>query len=162
MAKINVDEAVAKVSKTKMPERDLWPGIELALASQQPTGQPASSQKWSFTPVYAVAASVVLVVIVSISSFYSGQKSQTQIIAEQMSDDYLQKREALLVAYGDTAVTVNDLEVQLANLDDAADAIKRAISEDPNNPVLLQMLKRVYAQQIELIEKVHAPAWQQL
>lgn len=159
MANSRLDEAIKKVAKTKQPERDLWPGIELALTRGQAT---LATNKSSFKPLYAVAASVALVLIVSVGSFYSGQKSQTQIIAEQMSADYLAKREALLVAYGNNTVTVNDLEKQLADLDDAADAIRKAITEDPNNPVLLQMLKRVYAQQIELIEKVHAPQWQQL
>ena len=159
MANSRLDEAIKEVVKSKQPERDLWPGIELALAREQAT---LAAGKPSLRSLYAVAASIALVVIISVGSFYTGQKSQTQVIAEQMSADYLDKREALLVAYGNTAVTVNDLEKQLANLDDAADVIKKAIGDDPNNPVLLQMLKRVYAQQIELIEKVHAPQWQQL
>lgn len=159
MANSRLDDAIKEVAKTKQPERDLWPGIELALAREQAT---LAASKSSFKPLYAVAASVALVVMVSIGSFYTGQKSQTQVIAEQMSADYVAKREALLVAYGNNTVTVNDLDKQLSDLDDAADVIKEAISDDPNNPVLLQMLKRVYAQQIELIEKVHAPQWQQL
>ncbi|MEM0909973.1 MAG: hypothetical protein AAGJ37_03305 [Pseudomonadota bacterium] len=158
MADKRLDEAVKGITKKKSPERDLWQGIELAIASEQT--EPV--RRRHIMPLYAIAASVMLVIVIGIGNYDSGEMSQTQIIAEQMSTDYLAKREALLVAYGNTAVTVDDLEIQLANLDDAASAIKKAISEDANNPVLLQMLKRVYAQQIELIEKVHAPKWQQL
>ena len=44
----------------------------------------------------------------------------------------------------------------------AADAIKAALENDPNNMALLRMLQSVYQQQIDLIERVHAPKWQQI
>ncbi|WP_346993140.1 hypothetical protein [Alteromonas gracilis] len=47
-------------------------------------------------------------------------------------------------------------------MDDAADAIKTALKEDPDNSALIKMLHHVYQQQIALIERVHAPKWQQI
>ncbi|AGH47072.1 hypothetical protein C427_4973 [Paraglaciecola psychrophila 170] len=47
-------------------------------------------------------------------------------------------------------------------LDDAADAIKTALENEPNNMALLKMLQSVHQQQINIIERVHSPKWSQL
>ena len=150
-----LSDAIEEMQKDRLPERDLWQGIELAIQVAD------DSKNNGIRPLYALAASIVLAITVGFFSFYSGQQVQTQQIAEQMTEDYAQHREALLAKYKDVPAAAN-YATQMKDLEDAAEAIKKALEDDQTNPVLLQMLKRVYEQQISLIESVHAPDWQQI
>ena len=73
-----------------------------------------------------------------------------------------QQVSSLLASYQSTPALTEDWQQQLKELDDAADAIKTALKEDPDNSALIKMLHHVYQQQIALIERVHAPKWQQI
>ena len=62
---------------------------------------------------------------------------------------------------GKNALT-NNWQQQLAELDSAAEAIKKALLNEPDNMALLKMLQSVHQQQINLIERVHSPKWSQI
>ena len=79
-----------------------------------------------------------------------------------MSKQFETQKASLLVAYQDQNAVADNWQGQLAELESAADAIKAALQNDPNNMALLRMLQSVYQQQIDLIERVHAPKWQQI
>ena len=49
---------------------------------------------------------------------------------------------------------------QLSELDRAARDILEALEQDPGNMDLLKMLRNVYQQQLNLVERVHQPKWQ--
>jgi Tfp pilus assembly protein PilF len=49
-----------------------------------------------------------------------------------------------------------------SSLEEAEQAIKQALENEPQNQALLTMLAQVYQQQLDLINKVHAPRWQQI
>ena len=68
----------------------------------------------------------------------------------------------LLASYETTPALTENWQQQLNELDMAADAIKKALKEDPDNSALIRMLHHVYQQQIALVERVHAPKWQQI
>jgi len=53
-------------------------------------------------------------------------------------------------------------QVQLQELEDAEQAIKQTLENEPKNKALLSMLAQVYQQQLDLINKVHAPRWQHI
>ena len=149
-----------------MPERDLWQGIELALANE-----PAPSQIPEETPqltrgqpkMWAVAAAFAFV---GVLSWYSLNQTQPQLAQEDLvaalSSQHEEQKQALLVEFeGQPALTQN-WQQQLKELDEAAGAIKAALEQEPNNVALLKMLQNVHQQQIDLIERVHAPTWRQI
>ena len=163
----NFDDELKKqldaLPQERQPERDLWRGIELGPESDTSHTPSAAPTKW-----YAVAASVALVACIS---WYSVNQTGTpdgsnvlegEALVAALSNQHEQQKQALLVRYdGQNALTEN-WQQQLKELDDAAGAIKAALEEDPNNAALLRMLQNVYQQQIVLIERVHAPKWQQI
>ncbi len=160
-----LDEQIDALPKEKQPERDLWRGVSLAIENESAAHNTASRRPavWA-----AMAACVALVALVS---WYGLQQPPTQTgpqsvtgeaLVKALSDQHEQQKQALLVEYTDTPALADNWQQQLAELDDAASAIKAALEQDPDNPALLRMLQNVYQQQIALIERVHAPKWQRI
>jgi hypothetical protein len=73
-----------------------------------------------------------------------------------------QQKQALLVQYEAQPALTNDWQQQLDELEQAEQAVKLALQNDPENAALLKMLAQVYQQQLDLINRVHAPSWQQI
>ncbi len=158
-----LDRQLQDLAREKAPERDLWRGIELGI-EQQDNATPASNHARRGV---AIAASVALLASVS---WYGTQQLPTpaaehptgQALVKALSTQHEQQKQALLVQYTDAPAMTENWQTQLAELDEAASAIKAALKQDPNNGALLRMLQQVYQQQITLIERVHAPQWQQI
>ncbi len=155
----NLKQQLDKLPEDIKPSRDLWQGIELAITQDAPA-QPARS-RW---PLAAAAGLVLPAVLVWL--FMSGGQqpvgSTNPTVVAQMSKQFETQKASLLVAYQDQNAVADNWQGQLAELESAADAIKAALKNDPNNMALLRMLQSVYQQQIDLIERVHAPKWQQI
>lgn len=158
--KDSIAELCAQLPAEKLPQRDLYKGIEFAINAPQTTIASGKSI------VYGLAASVCLVALVGYFSYQTGAENSgqqvIQQVVQQMSAQHAEQKQSLLASYAGTAEMTQNWQQQLSELDDAADAIKQALENDPNNIALLKMLKRVHEQQIALIERVHAPAWQQI
>jgi hypothetical protein len=163
MSKTNFEQALANqladVKKGKQPERDLWPGIELALSSEASEPPRVALGK----KMYLVAATVAMFGLIGWLSFNQQSVSLTggDLVAS-LSAQHLKQKNALLVRFQDQPALTQNWQNQLRELDDAADAIKTALENEPNNMALLKMLQSVHQQQINLIERVHSPKWQQL
>ena len=135
-----------------LPERDLWPGIEQAILPVK-----SSNNKY-----FAVAASLMLAVFIGYFSFESGKAAQGDALVAALSEQHQSQKQSLLVQYQDSPALTSNWNEQLDELDDAAAAIKAALKEDPNNPALIKMLRHVYSQQMQIIERVHKPTWSQI
>ena len=83
-------------------------------------------------------------------------------LVDALSEQQDEQMTTLLASYDSAPELSENWQTQLKELDDAAVVIKAALKDDPNNRALLKMLKHVYQQQITLIERVHAPKWQQI
>lgn len=140
------------------PSRDLWPGIELALTEAQEERKP---YRWPLAVAAGVIVPAVLVWLFMSQSQLPLNTTNPTVVA-QMSKQFESQKAALLVTYQEQNSLTDNWESQLAELESAADAIKAALKNDPNNMALLRMLQSVYQQQIDLIERVHAPKWQQI
>jgi ribosomal protein S15P/S13E len=151
-----LNDELKQLPVEKTPERDLWVGIEQAI-SKTPTN--ASNR---FRAAYGLAASLMVVSLVAWFSFQSGKTIQGNELVAAMSAQHQQQKQALLVQYENQTSATKNWQEQIAELDEAANAIKKALEEEPNNPALLKMLKHVYEQQMSLIERVHAPSWNQI
>lgn len=152
------NQDVNQLSREIQPERDLWPGIEAAI-TQSP--MPSSSSVKRMTPWFATAASLVFAAILGVMYWQQTKISSTSLLAS-MERQHQQSMQRLLVSYEDQPAATDNWQAQLADLDSAAQAIRQVLKEEPNNPELLRMLRHVYQQQLQLIEKVHQPRWQSL
>ncbi|MFT4653078.1 MAG: hypothetical protein ACJA0G_001238 [Kangiellaceae bacterium] len=171
--KPSIEEHITALNKKKNPERDLWQGIEFGLQQNTITNVVTQSRKnkgskqaglkgVSTRPAFAIAASLVMALLVGYFSFQTGRVESGQALIMQMSEQHSVQKDALLTSLQGQPTTTQNWQQQLAELDEAAVAIKKALENEPNNAALLKMLQRVYEQQIALIERVHAPAWQQI
>ena len=68
----------------------------------------------------------------------------------------------MLVAYKNQDALTSNWQVQLQELEEAELAIKQVLENEPQNQALLTMLAQIYQQQLDLINKVHAPRWQHI
>jgi len=162
MSKPNFEQALAEqladVNKEQQPDRDLWPGIELALSSETPNLSPPVAR----TKMYLIAATVAMFALIGWLSVNQQPVSLTgDDLVASLSEQHLKQKNALLVSFQDQPALTQNWQQQLSELDDAADAIKMALENEPNNMALLKMLQSVHQQQINLIERVHSPKWQQ-
>ncbi len=173
----NFDDKLAQhisgISKEKQPERDLWRGIELGITSQQGDASQddasqgdASSSRVTSKQWMAIAASVCLVTVLWFAAPFAFKADESRsdgyALIDAMSMQQQQQVNSLLASYESTTALTEDWQEQLKELDDAADVIKAALKDDPDNSALIKMLHHVYQQQIALIERVHAPKWQQI
>ena len=158
---------IANLDKEKKPQRDLWRGVELGIEAQREVSTNAqavvgvSNKQW-----FAIAASVCLITVLWLTAPFAFKAEQSMndsyALIDAMSSQQQQQVSSLLASYQSTPALTEDWQQQLKELDDAADAIKAALQEDPDNSALIKMLHHVYQQQIALIERVHAPKWQQI
>ncbi|WP_158768625.1 hypothetical protein [Paraglaciecola sp. L1A13] len=168
-----LQEKLATLNKHKQPERDLWPGIELALVKQQDDARNVhhlnDSALRSQSPLAREVGKFVMlavaIALVALVSWKNLMPSEHMITGDELvaalSAQHEEQKSALLIQYqGQTALTQN-WQQQLAELDSAAVAIKKALENEPNNMALLKMLQSVHQQQINLIERVHSPKWSQ-
>ncbi|MFT6992349.1 MAG: hypothetical protein ACJASL_004349 [Paraglaciecola sp.] len=162
MSKTHFEQALAEqladVNKEQPPERDLWPGIELALSSEALD----SSHVVVGKKMYLVAATVAMFGLIGWLSVNQQSVSLTgDDLVASLTEQHLEQKNALLVSFQDQPALTQNWQDQLTELDDAANAIKTALQNEPNNMALLKMLQSVHQQQINLIERVHSPKWQQ-
>lgn len=140
------------------PERDLWPGIEHALGqTPENSTQKRATGYWGMA---AVVATIGLMGWLGLSQL--PVTSDAEQLAQVLSQQHQQQKQALLASFDGQPALTDNWQQQVDELDGAAAAIKQALKEDPNNPALLRMLQQVYQQQIDLIERVHAPTWQKI
>jgi len=163
-----LEKKIHQLPEQKMPEKDLWRGIELSLDSQPWNGNNrVDNQRKYLAPQWlSLAASVCVICALwfLVPSFNNSAEPslQGEQLVNALSQQQADQINALLVTYKNAAVLTDDWQMQLQELDDAASAIKLALQHDPNNGALIRMLHHVYQQQIALIERVHAPKWQSI
>lgn len=151
-----LNEELKNLPQEQAPERDLWIGIERAIS--KPKAQAYTASK----TFVGLAASFMVVSIVAWFSFQSGKSIQGYDLVTALSEQHQAQKQALLVQYRDQSSATENWQEQITELDQAAEAIKKALKEEPDNPALLNMLKHVYEQQMNLIERVHTPRWNQI
>ena len=184
-------QRISELKKERQPERDLWRGIELGLTRQDEEAVDSavinergrSQAVFASKGVWAAAAAFVVVcctlwfltpvgnpsapqptdmlVNEPVSTHKDGSVNNYELV-EAQSLKQRQYITGLLASYETTPALTKDWQQQLTELDTAADAIKAALKEDPDNSALIKMLHHVYQQQIALVERVHAPKWQQI
>lgn len=156
---VKIDALSAEIK----PERDLWAGIDHAIErqDQQEYQQQDNRHKNNFKP-YALAASVMLAVLVTVFTYPSLQSPQPTLTAlESIEQQFEQQKNAMLVNFGDPKVgeLPSDMQAQFNELKAARESLVQALENDPNNPNLLNLLKYTQRQELNLIEQLYSPKW---
>ncbi len=136
------------------PDKDLWPGIERAIATGQSEQAEKPTHGWNKLAAVAACCIAALLTV----QLFVGQGESNSMMA--MSDYFTKQKQGLLVQYQNQPALTDNWQQQLKELEEAESAIKQALENEPENPALLQMLSQIYQQQLDLINKVHAPKWQ--
>lgn len=134
------------------PEKELWQGIEKAISN--PAVEQRQSSVW---PKLVGIAACSVAALLSVQLVFTRPAHDTSVA---MSDFFAEQKQTLLVQYQNQPALTDNWQQQLAELEDAERAIKQALENEPENSALLKMLAQVYQQQLDLINKVHAPKWQ--
>ncbi|WP_299977563.1 tetratricopeptide repeat protein [uncultured Pseudoteredinibacter sp.] len=143
------------------PKRDLWPGIEKAINQEQqksPKGLSINS-KIAFSSAASVLAAVLLI---KGPDLLPSQEPTIDSGIAALVNTYEQEKQQMLVRYQGQEAIVSNWQQQLNDLEEAAKSLRNALEDDPDNAVLIHMLGNVYQQQLDLINKVHTPKWQQI
>lgn len=141
------------------PSRDLWAGIEKAITEDSHR----SSRSWSVnTKIFAASAASVLVAVLAIQLMPSQTIATSQAGISALVNTYEEQKGMLLAQYKDQPAVTNNWQQQLNELEAAAVTIRASLKDNPDNAVLTKMLSKLYQQQLDLINKVHSPKWQQI
>jgi type I site-specific restriction endonuclease len=158
MSKQNFDdylnESLNNLKQGITPNKDLWSGIERALVTTKQSDNTAPIwPKLSAIAACCVAALLSVMLLIN-------KNEPSQVV--QISDYFKSQKQRLLVQYKDQHALTTNWQAQLQELEEAEQAIKQALENEPQNQALLAMLAQIYQQQLDLINKVHAPRWQQI
>ena len=146
-------------------KKPLWPGIEKAielneLAEEHTPSHAINIRDW--LPVATAALVVIAISFLFVNNFYPSTINQPDSLVNELSQPFETQKAALLVRYQGQKALTNNWQLQLNELEQAEQAIKQVLTAQPANAALLGMLAQVYRQQLDLINKVHQPQWQQI
>ncbi|NVK25800.1 MAG: hypothetical protein HWE10_12800 [Gammaproteobacteria bacterium] len=149
---------VSELPKELSPERDLWPGIEQAINELPQQSHQDRDLNWSVVgKVAASFAPVALVLGLWLTPQFGGQPNGDSGVFNPMAASFdIQKRQ-LLIKVSDKQPVVENWQQSLAELEQAEQALIKALQSQPEDPALMKMLSQVYQQQLELIQKAHKP-----
>lgn len=153
----SIEQQAQQLPEELSPKRDLWPGIEQALNQAQQETKTTAWPAWQ--KVAAVFAPVVLVFGLWNNS--SSQAGNLEWLTPVAASFELQKQTLLQQVSGRTPL-IDDYQASMAELEQAEQALKKALQSQPEDPALMKMLNQVYQQQLSLINKAHQPKFTQI
>jgi hypothetical protein len=141
--------AISKLQKDRLPQRDLWTGVEIALLNRGRRRVP-----W-----LAIAASL-LVIVIAVGAWFRSHRADNSATpyanyVEQLAAQHRNTMAALQAAYRNTPALTTNWNDQLNGMERAADTVRKALRDDPDNIALLRMLNDVYQQEVDLLRRVH-------
>jgi hypothetical protein len=170
----NLQKELAALPDEMTPQRDLWAGIERAIAvREQDRLSTESPVKKVFIPT-AWAASLVVAVFVTWVSFSPLTSDQPVNIVQQndsplglvvaMQESFKHTRQTMLVSFGQPKISALPKEIQeeLSKLNSAQATIEKALIEDPSNNDLLNLLRWTQEQELDLLSQLYSPKWQSI
>jgi hypothetical protein len=154
------------------PQRDLWPDIEQAIA--EPAESEPRRSRW--TPMFAQAAAIVLLVGASSGLTYLAVKDDGPVVISQpapdytfertsfggshtLGNDYLDSRADVVARFEQQVERLSpaereDVERSLEVIRGAIDDINAALLQDPDNTLLQDLLMKTYHEELNVMRKV--------
>lgn len=164
-----LSRAASRLAKEISPERDLWPEIETAISNPV-------REKSRWTPMFAQAAAVVLLVGASSGLTYLAVKDERTVTVPVYTPEYVFEQAAfgkshnLGTDYQDArADLVSRLDQQLERLSpeeredvektllvirEAIADINVALEQDPDNAHLQELLQKTYREELNVMRRV--------
>jgi hypothetical protein len=167
--------AAAKLATGVTPDRDLWPGIEQAIAA------PARHRRTVWNSVWAQAAAVVLLIGGSSGVTYLAMKEDPNVVSPvagvqpevlrfepvsgsfgsmyNLGPDYQDVRRSLASKIEDElnrlpAEERAEVQQSIDVIRTAIDDINKALAEEPDNALLQRMLISTYREELDLMMRV--------
>lgn len=155
----SIEQLVESLPDELAPKRDLWQGIEQAVAktSQDVPKRPIEVQ-WG--AVAAVVAPIALVAGILMNNQQTMEASPAWL--EPVSASYEFQKQAMLRQVDGKAVVNSNWQQTLKELEDAEASLKEALKHQPQDPALMKMLNQVYQQQLDVISKSHQSKFMQI
>jgi len=158
-----LQEQLTHLPKEMEPKRDLWTGIEKAIAHTPQQQSEHAGQKSKVVPM-AWAASLVAAVLLTWFSFtpQGDVNSNGMNLVKVMKQEFEQQRQLVLTSYGQPNLgsLPQEMKDQLTELASARQAIEKALKNDPNNSELFNLLRWTQKQEIDLLKQLYSPQWQ--
>ena len=152
-----LDAAVQELPREINPHREISSGIKHAIEMRKDRRIPGVNK--------AVFAAAALIFVIGgawlLPQYYANNATPDEIsmavLVDEMHQGFtVQKAQMLIVYEGETALTSNWKE-QLHELEVARDGIAKALKDNPDNLYMIQILRNIHQQQLDLIERVHRP-----
>jgi hypothetical protein len=116
-----LSQQLDNLEREKLPSRDLWPGIELALVEKISDQKPGSN----FQKLRLFAASILVVGALGwLSMSQLNHSTSGSDLVAKLSEQHFTQKQALLVRFKDQPALTENWQQQLIGLDEA-DAAKR-------------------------------------
>lgn len=149
-----------ELPKELTPERDLWAGIEQAIAKKTQQISYETNVSWlQLGKIAAAFAPVALVLGIWISSTDLTNKANsvnTQWLNPLVASYDIQKKQ-LLQHVNLNQPLVDNWQTSMAELELAEKSLIKALQNQPEDPALMRMLNQVYKSQISLIKRAYQP-----
>lgn len=156
-----LDQAIAKLPKELMPERDLWLQLEPQLQAH-----PAASRRWGGVSQAWVAAAVFAVagMLVWRVMLVPGEEG-VEIAGNDFDRGYITAQQSVIEEYetikaeklgniGRVSEYLGDWQYQLAVWDQAIGQVSEALTYYPDEPQLLSQMSGLYQQQLNYLQMV--------
>lgn len=153
----DVLQQAGRLHKEITPSRDLWPGIEQAINNLPQQRQ--TEHSWSsYSKIAASFAPIALVLGLWLGPEVMNDNTEhgEQLFNPIAAGFEIQKRQ-LLIQVSDQVSAVNNWQESLKELEQAEQALIKALQSQPEDPALMKMLYQIYQQQLDLIQRAHKP-----
>ncbi|WP_299265020.1 hypothetical protein [uncultured Psychrosphaera sp.] len=148
-----------ELPKELTPKRDLWAGIEQAIAkTPQQSGYETNISWQQFGKIAAAFAPIALVLGIWLST--SNEASVNSNWTNPLIASYEIQKKQLLQNVNLEHPIVNNWQSSMKELELAEKALIKALKNQPEDPALMKMLNQVYQSQISLIQKAYKPQLQ--
>lgn len=154
-SKPRLDDAIDKLPRDISPTSDLWPGIERAIALDKKAVATTAHPRMLAAFVTAAAFLGWLLLPQRVPQ----PEPSIPVWLTKMEQQHQQQVGLMKASLQQQTPLLPDWQQQLDELDRAAEHIRAALQQDPENAALIRLLQSVYQQQLWLLERVHAPEW---
>lgn len=146
--------------KELSPERNLWDGIEQAIAkTPQQSGYHAKVGWQQIGKIAAAFAPIALVLGIWLNSDYglnNGQSSNNKWLNPVVASYEIQKKQLLQNVNLERPI-INNWQSSMEELELAEKSLIKALETQPEDAALMKMLNQIYQKQIRLIKQAYRP-----
>lgn len=150
---------VRDMDKEKLPQRDLWLGVQRNILDHP---QPTSRRDSNFWMPYAVAASLLVAVsalMLNLAQVQTRSPFTTDTVGfDQLHQEYVQVRNPMVEEFNRVnhtldEKTMTELHRNLEILEQARKELEMQVRKNPENTRLMELLMKVHEQELDLLKQ---------